>query len=185
MESLAGDPDTAQGLFERGLLIRQKTLPRNHPDQFYSLFPFGEFLLTIGEFDRAEELFREALRISESSLVGPDHPESVSSHAHLALLAWSRGEYETAFAGFDRTVAMYRKIMPERLYFVAINLVYQASSAAFLGRSGVAIDLLREIHGMEKLTLEDLEFAGFASLRGDPEFDALVEEVRANPPQGS
>jgi len=178
---LAGDRDTALDLFERGLAIRRSTLTPNHPDQLYTLFPFGEFLLGIRDFDRAEELFKEALRISERAL-GPDHPETASSHGHLALLAWSRGNYDSAFAGFENALTVYRQKMAPNHYNIAINLLYLASSAARLGRPDTAIELLREIHGLRKLTLEGLEYFGFEELRGHPDFEALVEEVRANPP---
>jgi non-specific serine/threonine protein kinase/serine/threonine-protein kinase len=178
---LAGDRDTALDLFERGLAIRRSTLTPNHPDQLYTLFPFGEFLLGIRDFDRAEELFKEALRISERAL-GPDHPETASSHGHLALLAWSRGNYDSAFAGFENALTVYRQKMAPNHYIIAINLLYLASSAARLGRTDTAVELLREIHGIRKLTLEGLEYFGFEELRGHPDFEALVEEVRANPP---
>jgi hypothetical protein len=38
------------------------------------------------------------------------------------------------------------------------------------------------MHAMRKLTLEALDSDAFVGLSGSPEFEALVEEVRANPP---
>jgi len=163
------------------LAIRQSELPRNHPDQLYSLFPFGEYLLELGELERAEELFKEALRISETAL-GPDHPETASSHAHLALLAWSRGDFESAIAGFEHALTVYPKKVDPNHYIIAINRIYLASSAAQMGRSEYAIATLRKVHGVRKLTLEALALPSFDGLRGNPDFEALVEEVRADPP---
>ncbi|MCP4898232.1 MAG: serine/threonine protein kinase [bacterium] len=177
----AGDRDTALSLFERGLAIRQSELPRKHPDQLYSLFPFGEYLLKIGEFDRAEKLFKEALRITEEALE-PDHPERASSHAHLALLAWAREDYESAAAGFELALTICEMKVDPNHYIIAVNRLYLASSAARLGRVEYAIATLRDVHGARKLTLEGLDHFGFEQLQGHPDFERLVEKVRANPP---
>ena len=93
--------------------------------------------------------------------MGPEHPETASGFAHLALLAWSRGEYESAFSGFEQALTIYRKKIAPDHYIIAVNLIYQASSASRLGRQETAISLLREIHGSGELILEGLEFFGF------------------------
>jgi serine/threonine protein kinase/tetratricopeptide (TPR) repeat protein len=178
---LDGDREKAMALFERALSIRQGSLMRNHPDQLYTLFPFGEYLLMNGEIERAEGLFKEALRIAERSL-GPEHPETASGYGHLALLAWKRKDYQSAFNGFERALSIYtEKVAPDH-YIIAINRFYLASSAAMLGQNERALATLREIHATRKLTLEALDSDSFFGLRGNPEFDTLVEEVRANPP---
>jgi len=176
-----GDNDAARELFERAIEIRRQSLSPNHPDQLYTLFPFGEYLLEIGELDRAEILFKEALRITEGALE-PDHPERASSHAHLALLAWARGNYESAVTGFEYALTIYQEKAKPDSRIIAVNRLYLASSAARLGRVEYAIATLRDVHGARKLTLEVLDHFGFKDLRGHPDFEALVEEVRANPP---
>jgi serine/threonine protein kinase/tetratricopeptide (TPR) repeat protein len=177
---LDGDREKAVALFERALSIRQGSLMRNHPDQIYTLFPFGEYLLVSGETRRAEELFKEALRIAERSL-GPAHPETASGHGHLALLAWNRKDYQSAIAGFERALSIYtEKVAPDH-YIIAINRFYLASSAAMLGQTERALAALRRIHAEGKLTLEAMESENFVNLRGNPEFDALTEEVRQKP----
>jgi serine/threonine protein kinase/tetratricopeptide (TPR) repeat protein len=178
---LDGNRDKALSLFERALAIRQGSLMRNHPDQLYTLFPFGEYLLVSGEFGRAEELFKEALRIAERSL-GPEHPETASGYGHLALLAWNRKDYQSAFNGFERALSIYtEKVAPDH-YIIAINRFYLASSSAMLGQTERTLAILRDMHAMRKLTLEALDSDAFVGLSGSPEFEALVEEVRANPP---
>ena len=183
-ERKQGDNDAARGFFERALEIRRQTLSPNHPDHVYTLFPYGEFLVAIEEFDGAEELFESALRITEKSL-GPDHPETASSHSHLGLLEWRRGNHEKALAAFEIAMPVFRERLPPRHHTIAVNNLLQAICAAHLGRSDFAIARLRDMHAVRKLTLEALELPYFNRLRGAPDFKALAEEVRANPPPGS
>jgi len=183
-ERMKGDHDTARGLFERALEIRRQTLPPDHPDHVYTLFPYGEFLLSVGEFDGAEELFESALRITQNSL-GPDHHETASSHSHLGLLEWRRGHHEKALAAFEIAMPVYRERLPPKHRIIAVNNLLQAFCAAHLGRTEFAIARLRDIHAVRKLTLEALELPNLDPLRGGPDFEALVEEVRANPPPGN
>ena len=176
-EGKQGDFDTARALFERALVIRRQTLSPDHPDHVYTLFPFGAFLLGVEEFDRAEEFFELALQITETSL-GPDHHETAASHAHLAVVEWARGNNEEAFAGFEHALTVYRKKLPQHHVTIAVNNFYQASSAARLGRTDVAIARLHDMHVARRLTPEALDHPSFDRLRGNPDFQALVEDVR-------
>ncbi len=173
--------DAARDLFERALEIRRSALPPNHPDHVYTLFPYGEFLLETREFEYAEELFEAALQITQSSL-GPDHPETASSHLHLGFVDWARRDYERAFERIERAMPVFRESLPPRHYAIATNNLFQAFCAAQLGRSEYALARLEEMHAVRKLTLRALEHSNFDPLRGDPEFEALVAEVRADPP---
>ena len=175
----AGDRDTARALYQRGLAIRRATLPADHPDQGYSLIPFGEFLLEEDEFEEAQRLFEEAVRITEKTL-GPDHPETTFSHIHIGLVAWARGDHEDALAVFSPAAAVNRKRWPPDHPVIARDLFFQASSAAQLGRSDAAVELLQEISDLNRLSLEMLEHEYFDVLQGNPEFEALVEHARSD-----
>jgi tetratricopeptide (TPR) repeat protein len=178
-DRLAGDNEAARELFERALKVRRQTLSPNHPDHVYTLFPYGEFLLAIEEFDGAEELFETALRITEKSL-GPDHPETASSHGHLGLLEWRRGNHEDAFAAFELAMPVFRERLPPRHHAIAMNNLLLAACAAHLGRNEIAIARLRDMAAVGKLTLEALELPDFDPLHGDLDFKALVEDVRSD-----
>jgi non-specific serine/threonine protein kinase/serine/threonine-protein kinase len=183
-DRLKGDHDTAREHFERALEIRRQTLSPDHPDHVYTLFPYGEFLVSIEDFVGAEELFETALGVTENSL-GPDHPETASSHSHLGLLEWARGNHEKALDAFERAMPVHRERLPPRHRTIAVNNLLQAFCASHLGRSDFAISRLHDMHAVRKLTLEALELPNFDHLRGNPNFEALVEEVRANPPTQS
>ena len=177
-DRLAGDNEAARERFERALEVRRQTLSPDHPDHVYTLFPYGEFLVAIEEYDGAEELFEAALRITEKSL-GPDHPETASSNGHLGLLEWRRGNYEDAFAAFELAMPVFRERLPPRHHSIAVTNLLLAFCATHLGRNEFAIARLRDMHAVGKLTLEALEHPYLDSLRGDPDFETLVEEVRS------
>ncbi len=175
---LTDDRDAARRLYERGLAISRATLPPDHPDQRYALMPYGEFLMEDDEIEEAEALFEEAARLTNKTL-GPDHPETALSCAHLSLVALVRGEYQEALSGFDDAVKVYRRHLPPNHRLIPVNLFFQASSAAQLGQSEVAVARLREIFDLNKLSLEMLENEYLADLRGNPDFETLAAEVRA------
>ena len=180
---MTGDRDTARQYYERGLAIRRATLPPDHPDQRYSLIPFGEFLMEADEIDEAQVLFEEAVRVTEKTL-GPDHPETAMSRVHLSLIDWARGNHQEALTGFDDAMKVYRKHLPPNHPIIPVNLFFQASSAAQLGQSEIAVARLREIFDLNRLSLEMLEHEYIENLRGNPDFETLAAEVRANqPPQ--
>jgi len=176
---LAGDNEAARERFERALEVRRQTLSPDHPDHVYTLFPYGEFLAAIEEYDGAEELFKAALRITEKSL-GPDHPETASSNGLLGLLEWRRGNYEDAFAAFELAMPVFRERLPPRHHSIAMNNLLLAFCATHLGRNEFAVARLRDMAGVGKLTLEALELPYFDPLRGNPDFQALVKDVRSN-----
>jgi serine/threonine-protein kinase len=166
------------------LEIRRASLPADHPDQVYSLAPFGEFLFGAGEVDEARGLFEEAVRITEKTL-GPEHPETAASIARLSLVPWNDGRYDESLAGLEHALGVFRRQLPQDHPILRLTLAYQAIALAQVGRSDEAVDALTEIRERRYLTMSFLKQERLAVLRGHPDFDALVEDVRAGAPEGS
>jgi Tfp pilus assembly protein PilF len=54
----------------------QRILGPEHPDTIRSTNNLGYFLRNLGEYDKAESVYRRAIQVREKVL-GPEHPETL------------------------------------------------------------------------------------------------------------
>jgi tetratricopeptide (TPR) repeat protein/tRNA A-37 threonylcarbamoyl transferase component Bud32 len=71
----------------------------------------GNALLGLGEFDRANVLLSEALKLRGIHL-GPEHPDTVSSIHNVARVTQMRGDYFQAESLFRKALALRLKMSP-------------------------------------------------------------------------
>jgi len=70
----------------------------------------GEVLALTAEYDRAEQMFRQALSIRQE-LLGPEHVAIASTTYELADLRERMGDYEAAEPLFRQALAMQRNFL--------------------------------------------------------------------------
>ncbi|MEN8221297.1 MAG: tetratricopeptide repeat protein, partial [Pseudomonadota bacterium] len=58
-----GDYNNAEPLYHQALTLREKILPKEHPDIAYSMSGLANLLYSKGDYDSAEPLFRQALAL--------------------------------------------------------------------------------------------------------------------------
>jgi tetratricopeptide (TPR) repeat protein len=111
----------AESLYQRSLVIREKTFGPEHPDVAWSLNNLAELYRSQGQYGKAELLYQRSLAIREKAL-GLDHPYVATNLNNLALLYEKRGEYMTAEPLYQRALTIYEKILGPEHPWVATSL---------------------------------------------------------------
>jgi len=164
----------AEQLQLEAMAILRRNLGAEHPELAYELFFFGDLLWDgLGELERAEEHYREGLRIVEQAL-GPESKRLVHGINSLASMLSESGREEEAIALMRRGVQIV-----ERAYG-ADNIATareRESFASVLLRSGytdeaeaIFLDVLdhkRVLLGEWTVPSILLNLAGIAQMRGD------------------
>ena len=91
--------DESERMLSNSLLIRAESLSADHPDIAISKETLANTLYWLGEYDRAEVLYNEALQIWKTDGVDP-LLKSFSLHG-LANVAFERGDYDRARLMFE------------------------------------------------------------------------------------
>ena len=203
----SGDYGGARSYYQRALAIQQKVLPSNHPDLAWSLNALAYSLAMTGRPDEARTLHERALAIFEK-IHGPKHPDVAWVLRSLGDLLANQRHYAEARAFYERALAIQEEPATlwklARLHFdqgrlsdadplfkQALELrekalgpdnpdfIYdRACYAALVGNRGAALLFLRRAvdsgFSSDRLTRD----ADLSSLRGDPEFEAIVAEVK-------
>ena len=102
--------DTAQGLLEEALAIREAELPPDHPDVGASLNELGEAHRERAEYDQAWPLYERALAIREEAF-GPESSQVGAVLNNMVLILVSKGEYEEALILGDRLLTIKRRTL--------------------------------------------------------------------------
>ena len=90
------------------MAIYEKAFGPEHPKTAFSLNSLAGLYLAIGDYAKAEPLFRRALAIHEKTF-GPGHPNTATSVNNLALLYYSMRDYARAESLFRRALGIYEK----------------------------------------------------------------------------
>ena len=102
----------------------------------------------MGEYAKAEPLYREALRIRQKVL-GPEHPDTATSLNNLAMLYRDMGEYAKAEPLYREALRICRKILGPEHPDTAIMLGNLALLDLDLGRIDEATALARQLSAAE------------------------------------
>ncbi len=102
--------DTAQGLFEDCLAIREAELPPDHPDIAEVLNQLGESLREQAKYDEAWPFYERALVIREQT-AGPESPRVAAILNNMALILSDRGDYDGALKLYERMLAIDSKTL--------------------------------------------------------------------------
>ena len=168
----SGDLEGARPLLERALAIRRRALGPDHPKVAYTLTALGRLFEAMGDYAEARVRYDEALALNEK-VYKPPHAKIADSLIRLAVLGLRQGDHASAESYYRRAIETYRATESLDVPFVAYDL---ACYAALAGDRTEALRLLRR--AVLELGFSDDEClareSAFASLRGDPEFEAVL-----------
>jgi len=114
----------------------------DHPDVATSLNNLAALYESLGDYARAEPLYKRSLVIYEKAL-GPDHPYVASSLNNLAMLYKSLGDYGKAEPLYKRSLAISEKALGPDHPYVAASLNNLAGLYKSLGDYAKALPLMK------------------------------------------
>jgi serine/threonine-protein kinase len=97
--------DDARPLLGRSLRLRRDHLG-DHLDTAHSIDHLARMDREAGQFERAEQLYLEALAMTER-VAGPDHPHAASVMNNLAILYVNQGRYDVADTLYQRALEIF------------------------------------------------------------------------------
>jgi serine/threonine protein kinase/tetratricopeptide (TPR) repeat protein len=163
----------------RALSIRERALGTDHPDLNWSLQGLARWAEASGDTSAARKYLDRALQILERSM-GPDHVEVARVLMRQGMLEYGAGRYAEAELRFERSLEIRRAVYGPEHHFVGGTLYNLAGISALTGRRQQALTRLRSAieHGYTGRSIFD--DPDLASLRGDPEFERILDELRAS-----
>ena len=180
-----GLPERGAPLLEKALELRRAKLDPEHPAIGDSLNRLAILWAETGEYERAEELFREGLD-RRRKLFGPgDHDAIASSLNNLALVLHEQGEYRDALPLYREALEMSQRLVGRRhpdtalemdnLGFALYDLgAYEEAEALFRE----AIEVRREFSGHRRSELAESLWHLGQSLSAQGEFEAAEPHLQ-------
>jgi len=172
-----GEWEAAQELYERALAIREGSLEWEHSVVGWTVFDLGRLHFDLGHEEKARRHFERALNIQERSL-GAEHPAVAPPLESLGFLEYRSGNYGRALQLYERALAINRRALGDGHPRLAHSLYNLGCLAALEGDKHKSLELLHQALESSFRSPIILSDPDLDTLRGDPEFEALVEEVR-------
>jgi eukaryotic-like serine/threonine-protein kinase len=168
----------AESLARQALEISRRTLGADHPTTLQAMVSVANAVTQQGRHKEAETLYRTGLEISRR-VNGPDHPDTLRWTNNLANDLASQERYQEAEALYAQVVEVSRRTLGPA-HPTTLRAIYNlACSAALRGDRTAALGYLREPVDGGWATRQKLEEdEDLVSLRGEPEFKALVARAK-------
>ncbi|GEM_PF-706382 len=179
-----GDYKSALPLYERALAIRESAFGTDHPQVATSLSNLATLHWNMGDYETARKYNRRALAIQEK-ILGPDHPDLAHTLNTCANLHQAAGDLAKTKVIHLRALAIREKnLRPDhpRIIESYYNL---ACVSALQGDREDAIRFLGESIRRGFALSVVFTDSDFLSLHGDPEFEALLDDVRRRIERGN
>lgn len=135
--------DLADDAFRRHLKLRQDTFGASHPLTAWAHADYGDFLVTTGDYSKAERHLAAAQQVFDATL-GPDHPEALSPGYSRAVGALWRRDWASARSILRPLLARYREALGSDHFWTLYVMSELALAEAHMGEAGGADALLRE-----------------------------------------
>jgi serine/threonine protein kinase/thioredoxin-like negative regulator of GroEL len=185
-----GDLGEAEELYREVLEASRRLLGEEHPGTLNRLYSLAGHYRDRDRHEEAETHYRELLAI-QRRVLGEEHRKTLLTLKYLAYPVWSQGRFDEAMALERQALSISERILGER-HRDTNGLRYNlACSSALLGRRDEAISFLQgavdngfrtacwrnpcPIHPNGWSIHDDSDLA---ALHGDPEFEAIAEELR-------
>ncbi|MEJ2581258.1 MAG: serine/threonine-protein kinase, partial [Acidobacteriota bacterium] len=171
------DYDGAVSSYQRARSIIESRFGPDHEDLSWIIDGLARTYLRMDDLELASESAREALRISTTNL-GEDHIESSRARGLVGYVEYRLGRYPEARRFFNRSLEIRRATLEPtdpRINILWFNL---ACLSALEGQPTQALEELRnalDAGFSHSVIFDDTDLD---SLRGRPEFENMVEEVR-------
>jgi hypothetical protein len=158
----------AEAILAQALQIREKILGRDNPELLGFIFNLAEFNMTIGDQERAEQLF---LRVAASPLTATDPNVQLAADAlsYLGGIAGARNDNDKAVDCYQAALRLNEKAFGPRHVRVAASLDALAAFLISLARLDEAKPLLQRALAIQEEALgkETLELALTLSYLGE------------------
>jgi tetratricopeptide (TPR) repeat protein len=109
-QSTLGQYSAAETTHRQALLLRKKSLGKEHDQTLTSMNQVGVALKDQGKYEAAEAMHRQTLARREKVL-GPEHPDTLTSMSNLAGVLDSQGKYEESESMNRQTLARREKVL--------------------------------------------------------------------------
>ena len=172
-----GKIESAGAYLERALAIAERVLGPDHPDLVFVLRAYGLVLHDRGDVGGARAMLERALRIAKKRF-GPLHVVVARAVEALGYQSYLLGEYDEALRQLRRAHEIREEIFGSGHAALARNLYDQACLLALAGDPAAALATLHQV--LECGWASDFIFEDddLDSLRGNPDFEAILAEVR-------
>jgi non-specific serine/threonine protein kinase/serine/threonine-protein kinase len=172
-----GETDRALERFERAIAISERVQGPDHPDLLWILVPYARYLRLAGETDRGLAILERARAIAERSF-GTAHVETARVAEGFGYHYYGLQDYDEALRHFDRGYEIREQVFGAGHRALGWSRYDRACVLALKDDRPAAIESLREAVAVGWASDFILSDDDLDSLRGDPDFEALVEEVR-------
>jgi non-specific serine/threonine protein kinase/serine/threonine-protein kinase len=164
--------------FERALEIGERTLGPDHPNLVWTLGPYALLMLNRGDVEGAHATLERALRIAEKAY-GPSHVSVAGTLEMFGFHYYQKGEYHEALRWYRRGLEIREEIFGVGHPATGWNLYDQSCILALNGDADAALVALRRALEVGWANGRIFEDDDLDSLKGDPEFEAILAEVRS------
>jgi tetratricopeptide (TPR) repeat protein len=168
--------DAAEGLLRRALEIRERALGPDHADLGLILQPYSDLLLRKGDVEGARQALLRALKINERAY-GPDHIRVARLLRALGFVEY-RYDLEKGKQLLERALEIVRNVFGPDSRNTGAYYYNLACIAALQGDRESSLELFRQAIETGWTWSGVFDDPDLGSLRGDPEFEAMVEEFR-------
>jgi tetratricopeptide (TPR) repeat protein len=173
-----GNADAARRRFEKAIDIVERFQGRDHPDLVWMLLPYARYLRLAGEVEEALASLERAQAIAER-YYGSVHLDTAHVAEGLGYHHYGLKHYDEALGQFDRAYEIRKQVFGSGHRALGWNRYDHACVAALGGDRRAAIESLREAVAVGWANIRILSDHDLDSLRGDPEFERIAEEVRS------
>ncbi len=163
--------------FARALAIGERALGPNHPDLVWTLGPYALLLHNRGDPEGGRAMLDRALYIAENAF-GSTHMGVVRVAEMIGFHHYQSGEYDEALRWYRRALVSREEIFGAGNLATGWNLYDQACILALSGDNDASLPTLRRALDCGWASGRIFEDDDLDSLHGDPEFAAILEEVR-------
>ena len=141
---LAPNLDAAGAMFSQALEVRQRVLPRNHPDVATSLGALAQYHNRKGDRERSRSLYLQALAVFEGP--GARHPKAIGLMSDYASLLSNMNLEAEAEAIQREAIALGRQVLGDGTLTVANLINNLAVTLTSLGRLADAERAFRDAY---------------------------------------
>ncbi|CAF3829719.1 unnamed protein product [Adineta steineri] len=106
-----GKYEEALTLFEKSLIVKQNTLPPNHPDFASTYGNIGNVHYNMGNYPKALLSHEKALAIWQQSLPA-NHPNLASSYYNMSNVHRTMGNYPKALSSNQKALEIWQQSLP-------------------------------------------------------------------------
>jgi non-specific serine/threonine protein kinase/serine/threonine-protein kinase len=170
--------ETAGSRYERAVAIGESALGPDHPDLVWVLNTYGLLLGNRDDSEGARATLYRALGIAEQAY-GPVHLDVARVVENLGFHHYQFREYGEALSQYQRAFEIRKEVFGPEAPALGWNLYDQACLLALDGNPSAALVKLQGALDTGWANARIFADDDLDSLRGDPQFEAIVEQVRS------